>query len=208
MRLHLCITAAPDAPIFRSTPNARSAIQASRGYAGKPHLAGSVGDFETAERFLALLQDSFNITPPKQKPVFKAGSHESQEATRGIVERKTPSAWIDTYYPVMNTPLERALQIVDDEGNVVWNADLKERAPEGDNKDPDAVKYSDAVPTFHGLSISGDVTGHLIDGNYCTKEVSLQPFIYMYNNSPLCRRTTTGSLQTVVPFMIVINGFC
>lgn len=135
-------------------------------------MAGSDGDFKTAELFLSLLQDSFNIAPPERKPVFDAGTHESQDATRGIVKRNTPSAWIDTYYPVMNTPLERALQIVDGDGSVVWSADLKEHAPKGDDKDPDAVKYADATPTFHGLSTSGDVTGHLIDGNYCTKDVS------------------------------------
>jgi N-acetylated-alpha-linked acidic dipeptidase len=56
----------------------------------------------------------------------------------------------------MNTPLERNLQALDDEGNVVWEADLKEQA---DDTDPDAGKYSDDVPTFHGLSRGGDVTG-------------------------------------------------
>lgn len=97
----------------------------------------------------------------------------------------------------MNTPLERTLQIVDDDGSVVWNADLKEHAPQGDDKDPDAAKYADAVPTFHGYSISGDVTGHLVDGNYCTKDVSqilmvhatrrhLQlPYRTMINSSPM-----------------------
>ncbi|KXN89501.1 Glutamate carboxypeptidase 2 [Leucoagaricus sp. SymC.cos] len=70
----------------------------------------------------------------------------------------------------MNTPLERALQILEDDNSVLWDADLKEHAPEGDDKDQDAVKYADAVPTFHGLSANGDVTGHLVDGNYCSKD--------------------------------------
>ncbi|KAJ3576237.1 hypothetical protein NP233_g571 [Leucocoprinus birnbaumii] len=155
---------------FFSVLDSENAIKVSRQYAGQPHLAGTDGDFKTAELFLSIFQESFNITPPESIPVFDAGSTESQDATRGIVERDAPSAWIDKYYPVMNTPLDRALQILEDDGSVLWDADLKEHAPEGDDKDQDAVKYADAVPTFHGLSISGDVTGHLIDGNYCSKE--------------------------------------
>ncbi|KAF5363622.1 hypothetical protein D9756_000320 [Leucocoprinus leucothites] len=155
---------------FLSVPDTENAIKVSRQYAGQPHMAGTDGDFKTAELFLSILQESFGITPPERKPVFDAGTSESQDATRGIIERNAPSAWIDTYYPVMNTPLERAVQIVEDDGSVLWDADLKEHAPEGDNKDQDAAKYADAVPTFHGLSISGDVTGYLVDGNYCSKE--------------------------------------
>ncbi|KAJ3576240.1 hypothetical protein NP233_g572 [Leucocoprinus birnbaumii] len=157
---------------FLSVPDAGSAIKVSRQYTNQPHVAGTDGDFRTAELFLSNLQQSFGITPPETTPVFDAGSAESQDATRGIVERDAPSAWIDKYYPVMNTPLDRTLQIVDHDGSVLWEADLKEEAPEGDDKDQDAAKYADAVPTFHGFSISGDVTGHLIDGNYCSKEVS------------------------------------
>lgn len=138
-------------------------------------MAGTDGDFATAELFLSTLQEAFGIEAPKRKPVFEAGTHESQDATRGIVERESPSAWIDTYYPVMNTPLERFLQITDHNGKVIWNADLKEHVPKGDHADPDAAEYADDVPTFHGLSVSGDVTGHLIYGNYCTKDVSHLP---------------------------------
>jgi N-acetylated-alpha-linked acidic dipeptidase len=76
----------------------------------------------------------------------------------------------------MNTPLDRALQIVEDDGHVIWDADLTEHAPEGDRKDQDAVKFADAVATFHGLSRSGDVTSHLIYGNYCSKEVRKPTF--------------------------------
>ncbi|EKM79985.1 hypothetical protein AGABI1DRAFT_72743 [Agaricus bisporus var. burnettii JB137-S8] len=132
-----------------------------------PHVAGSDGDFKTAEIFLSHLQEWFNIAPPEQKPIYDAGTSESQEATRGIIERDTPSAWIDTYYPVMNTPLERALQILNDDGTIAWEADLKEH---GDDRDPDAAKFEDAVPTFHGYSVSGDVTGHLVYCDYCTKD--------------------------------------
>ena len=58
----------------------------------------------------------------------------------------------------MNTPLDRTLQALDDNGEVVWEADLDEHGEDGD---PDAAKYSNAVPTFHGLSSAGDVKGQV-----------------------------------------------
>jgi len=67
----------------------------------------------------------------------------------------------------MNTPLERTLQIIDKNGTVIWQADLIEVV---DETDPEAAKYFDSVPIFHGLSRGGDVTGKLVDGNYCTKD--------------------------------------
>ena len=120
------------------------------------------------------METELGIKPPSTEPIFTAGSPESQHATRSISEIHQPRAWIDTYYPVMNTPLERTLQIVDKNGTVIWQADLIEVA---DETDPEAGKYFDSVPIFHGLSKGGDVTGKLVDGNYCLKDVSssLQP---------------------------------
>jgi N-acetylated-alpha-linked acidic dipeptidase len=37
-------------------------------------------------------------------------------------------------------------------------------------RDPEAAKYRDAVPTFHGLSRDGDVTGQLVYANYGSRE--------------------------------------
>ncbi|KAF8812308.1 Zn-dependent exopeptidase [Phlegmacium glaucopus] len=142
---------------FLSIPNEASAIQASRLFATKPHMAGTPGDLTTAKDFLQLLETELGIHPPSTLPIFAAGSPESQHATRSISKTYEPRAWIDTYYPVMNTPLERTLQI----------SDLIET---GDETDPEAAKYLDAVPIFHGLSRGGDVTGKLVDGNYCTKD--------------------------------------
>jgi N-acetylated-alpha-linked acidic dipeptidase len=188
---------------YRSIPDAENAIKVSRQYTDEPHMAGTDGDFKTAELFLSTLQEAFGILPPGQKPVYNAGTSESQEATRGIIERNVPSAWIDTYYPVMNTPLERTLQIVENNGAVLWDADLKEHAPEGDDKDQDAVKHADAVPTFHGLSVSGDVTGHLIDGNYCSKDVCVHNSPDMHRASDSKGRTTIGWLQMVLTSLFV-----
>jgi N-acetylated-alpha-linked acidic dipeptidase len=56
----------------------------------------------------------------------------------------------------MNTPLDRSLQVLDADGEVVWEAELEEVA---DDTDPDAGEYYNAIPTFHGLSFAGDVQG-------------------------------------------------
>lgn len=143
-------------------------MKASRQYGSKPHMAGTPGDLDTAVDFLRLLQSELGIQVPSTDPIFPAGSPESQDATLSIGRTHSPRAWIDTYYPVMNTPLDRSIQIVAENGTVLWNADLKEYS---DLTDPEAAQYADDVPTFHGLSHGGDVTGHVVDGNYCTKEV-------------------------------------
>jgi len=154
----------------RSIPNAQSALEASRLFATKPHMAGTEGDLATAKDFLHLLQKEFGIAAPPIDPIYQAGSPASQDAIRGFTEHPRPTAWIDTYYPIMNTPLDRAVQIIDKNGTLIWEANLVEFS---DDEDPEAGKYYDAVPTFHGLSRGGDVTGKLVDGNYCTHEVLL-----------------------------------
>lgn len=154
--------------IFLAVPNPASAIAASRQYATTPHLAGSPGDYRTATDFLALLQTELSIEAPSPLPVFSAGTAESRNATLSISEGLNgPTAWIDTYYPVMNTPLDRRVEILDEDGEVVWSADLEEQA---DETDPEAGKYKDAVPTFHGLSRGGEVQGKLVYAHYGRKQ--------------------------------------
>jgi N-acetylated-alpha-linked acidic dipeptidase len=67
----------------------------------------------------------------------------------------------------MNTPLDRSLEILGEDGKPVWQADLTEHA---DATDPEAGQYADAVPTFHGLSRGGEVEGKLVYANYGRKE--------------------------------------
>ncbi|KAJ3537181.1 hypothetical protein NMY22_g5696 [Coprinellus aureogranulatus] len=153
--------------LFLSVPNEDSAIAASRHFATKPHRAGSPQDLVTAVDFLHVLQDELGITRPDEEPIFKAGSPESRNSILSLSETKEPRAWIDTYYPILNTPLERHVQIINDDGKPAVELDLVERV--ADDTDGDAWKYADAVPTFHGLSRAGDVTGPLIHGGYCTK---------------------------------------
>ncbi|KAI0775950.1 Zn-dependent exopeptidase [Trametes elegans] len=153
---------------FLTVPNAESALAASRQYATKPHLAGSSGDYDTAVDFLKLLQTEFGITPPPSAlPIYSAGTPESRNATLGITQLKRPTAWIDTYYPVMNTPLDHSLQILGEDGNPVWTAELEEVA---DFTDPEAGKYYDAVTAWHGLSRGGSAQGKLVYANYGRKE--------------------------------------
>ncbi|KAI0375831.1 transferrin receptor ectodomain, apical domain-containing protein [Pilatotrama ljubarskyi] len=111
--------------------------------------------------------EELGIPPPPEAPVFSAGSAASREATLAIGRLTKPNAWIDTYYPLMNTPLHRSLSILDEGGSALWEAELEE---DGDPRDPDAAKHKDAVPVFHGYSADGEVEGPLIYVNYGSKE--------------------------------------
>lgn len=153
--------------MYSSIPDPDTALATSRIYATHPHLAGSTEDFSDAKAILRLFQTEFNLSVPANAPIFSAGSSESRTATLGASSTKHANAWIDVYYPVMNTPRDRALQILDADGNVAWDADLVE---DGDPRDPEAGEYRDYVPTFHGLSKDGDVEGQLVYANYGRKE--------------------------------------
>ncbi|KAF6762612.1 vacuolar protein sorting-associated protein 70 [Ephemerocybe angulata] len=156
--------------LFLTVPDAESALAASRAYATHPHLAGSTEDFDDAKTILKLFQEELGVRPPKEDPIFPAGSHRSRISTLGLTSHfapRHPTAWIDTYYPVLNTPLERTLQLLDKDNNVVFDADLVE---DGDPLDPEAAKYKDAVPAWHGLSFDGTATGQFVYANYGTQE--------------------------------------
>lgn len=77
-----------------------------------------------------------------------------------------PAAWIDVYYPVLNTPLDRSLEILADDGNTAWRAELEEVA---DELDSDAHTYADSVGAWHGLSKDGVAEGRLLFANYGRK---------------------------------------
>ncbi|KAI0722737.1 Zn-dependent exopeptidase [Earliella scabrosa] len=153
--------------LYLSVPDPASALQASREYATHPHLAGSIEDYTDATVILKLFQDELGIIAPPETPVFPAGSPESRAAILDIRKLHKPTAWIDKYFPVMNTPLDRSLSILGEDGEPEWEADLVE---DGDPRDPEAAKYRDHVPTFHGLSADGDVTGEVVYVNYGRKE--------------------------------------
>lgn len=126
-------------------------------------MAGTPRDLETAKMFLSLLQEHLGIPIPEVEPIYSAGTPQSRDATLSMTERDQPTAWIDTYFPVLNTPLDRRLEILDEEGRVVWKADLEEYS---DESDPDAHRHARSVPAFHGLSRDGDVKGEIVYANY------------------------------------------
>ncbi|PSR93735.1 hypothetical protein PHLCEN_2v4630 [Hermanssonia centrifuga] len=130
-------------------------------------MAGTLGDFETAKDFLALLQTQLGAVAPESQPIFSAGTTASRNATLSIPTLDTPTAWIDVYYPVMNTPLNHSVEILGDDGLAVWSASLEEVA---DETDPEAGKYFDSVTTFHGLSRSGEVKGKVVYAGYGRQE--------------------------------------
>ncbi|KDR83893.1 hypothetical protein GALMADRAFT_236364 [Galerina marginata CBS 339.88] len=156
--------------LFLSTPSTESALEASRAYATHPHLAGSSEDSLDAKTILHLLQDEFGIRKPAHLPIYDAGTPSSQNATILLTTSEAssrPNAWIDTYYPVLNTGLDQSLEILNSDGTPAWIADLVE---DGDPRDEDAHKYREVIPPWHGLSCEGDVTGQLIYANYGRKE--------------------------------------
>jgi N-acetylated-alpha-linked acidic dipeptidase len=117
---------------------------------------------------LRMFQTHLKIPPPSSIPLFPAGTLASRSATLGTTSpNATASAWIDIYYPVLNTPREREVEILGPDGEAVWSANLEE---EGDPLDEDAAKFHDAVPAFHGLSADGDVEGQLLYANHGKQE--------------------------------------
>ncbi|KAH7911572.1 hypothetical protein BJ138DRAFT_1006369 [Hygrophoropsis aurantiaca] len=154
--------------LFLSVPNPESAIAASRKYASKPHMAGTAGDLDTAKEFLALLQRELGVhSSSSVAPIFAAGSNESRSSTLSVSSATEPSAWIDEYYPILNTPLERQLEILGDDGKPVWSAQLEEVS---DETDPDAHEYAETIPTWHGISRGGEAVGKLVYAHYGRKQ--------------------------------------
>ncbi|OJA19334.1 hypothetical protein AZE42_00444 [Rhizopogon vesiculosus] len=155
---------------YLAVPSAESALAASRDYATHPHLAGAVEDFQDAKDILALFQSEFGIPTPATEPIYPAGSPESREATLSATSKLSkPAAWVDIYYPVMNTgnAAGMAVELLGDRNELHWQADLLE---DGDPRDETAAKYKDSVPPFHGYSVSGEAIGQLVYANYGSKD--------------------------------------
>ncbi|KAF8138385.1 hypothetical protein EV363DRAFT_1427308 [Boletus edulis] len=164
----------PDGPLrgrkaeelFLTVPNEQSAFTASRRYASKPHLAGTPRDLETAKDFLAHLQQELCIDHDSELPIYAAGSVEAHAATLNISAYTHPTAWINTYYPILNSPLDHSLEILGEDGNPIWTAQLEEVS---DGTDPDATEYATSVLAWHGISRGGEAQGKLIHANYGQK---------------------------------------
>ena len=131
-------------------------------------MTGTPRDLDTAKYFLSLLEEELGVErSTTDVPIFSAGSVESRNSTLSIPTLDQPTAWIDVYYAALNSPLDRSLEIIDDNGAVAWSAQLEEVS---DETDPDAYKYATAIPTWHGISKGGEAQGKLIYVNYGRKE--------------------------------------
>ncbi|GJJ12820.1 hypothetical protein Clacol_007065 [Clathrus columnatus] len=132
-------------------------------YAKDAHVAGSDQDLVTAKVVLESFYNSFGLSYSPEDLIYEAGSTQSQGAIYDFSSKDTPKAWIDTYYSLLDTPQEQGLQIVDETGNVIWTADLKEVC---DPIDEDSYRICSVVHPYHGFSADGDVTGELVYANY------------------------------------------
>ncbi|KAI8337463.1 hypothetical protein BC941DRAFT_452316 [Chlamydoabsidia padenii] len=73
---------------------------------------------------------------------------------------------IETYYPLLNYPIARRLALVSGPKHLQFEASLRE-----DPVDEDETSHDpDVVPTFHGYSKNGTVTGPVVYANYGTLE--------------------------------------
>ncbi|KAG8683884.1 hypothetical protein FRC11_012937, partial [Ceratobasidium sp. 423] len=142
--------------VFLSVPSPKSAQSVSKSWTSKPHLAGSQNDYDSAVDLLRAFQNNLSIQSPESLLVYDAGSPESRNAILGISELEQPKAWIDMYYPLLETPGERRLEVLDPGGAVSWSANLEEHPPEA----------SEVVGAWHAWSKPGDVKGKVVYANY------------------------------------------
>lgn len=153
-----------------SVPSTESALNTSRYYATHPHLAGTEEDFRDAKNVLSFFQREFGIAPSSTEPIFDAGSPESRMSTLSTTSTlEHPFAWVDVYYPVLNTGNADgiSLSILGANDNPIWTADLLE---DGDPLDNITVEYKYSIPPWHGLSAAGQAVGQLVYANYGTKD--------------------------------------
>ncbi|KAN0097547.1 hypothetical protein V8E55_001993 [Tylopilus felleus] len=134
-----------------------------------PSFSGLSGR-PSAKDVLSFFQSEFGISPSFVEPIFDAGSPESRSATLSTTsELKSPNAWIDVYYPMMNIGNADgiSLEILGQHGQPIWIADLLE---DGDLRDETAAKYKHAIPPWHGYSAAGQAAGPIVYANYGTKD--------------------------------------
>ncbi|ELU41729.1 vacuolar protein sorting-associated protein 70 [Rhizoctonia solani AG-1 IA] len=105
----------------------------ARVWTEKPHLAGTANDYYSSVQQLEAFRKHLGIkSTSKSLPVFDAGSEESRQAILSIAHTTEPTAWIDTYYPLLNYPKERKLEILNEDGTPFWSANVEEAPAEGD----------------------------------------------------------------------------
>ncbi|TBU37019.1 hypothetical protein BD309DRAFT_1013252 [Dichomitus squalens] len=130
----------------------------------RPHIAGSPGDLHAAKALFEVFQAEFGIPASDElESPYHAGTPESRSATADILNYPSPKAWFDQYFPAMNSPLDQAHSILDEDGAPEGEADFRE---DKDPRDSDADRHRDAVPAFRGYSADGEAQGQLVVVNY------------------------------------------
>ncbi len=190
----------------RSIPNEETCLANSRHFTRRPHAAGTAYDLSTAIDFMHLLQKELGIDTPPEDPIFKAGSTESRNSTLSIPTATSPYSWIDTYYPLMSVPLDRSLQVLDTDGHILWEADLEENC---DETDPEAGKYHNYVPAFHGYGKDADVTGEVschFESDVAADALQKACLCKLWRERSMCRpKLTTSPLilpRTSIPLFL------
>lgn len=144
---------------LKKGPNASSAQKIARSLTAFSHLAGTAGDLKTVSILRQQWEKALGVE--HSEAIYESGSRESQSAF--ALGKRHPSVHVDTYYTLLNYPLgNSSLSLVDESGETVFNASLKERSFEGHEQ-------SD-VPVFHGFSKAGQASGRLIYANYGTRD--------------------------------------
>ncbi|GMK59448.1 hypothetical protein CspeluHIS016_0800540 [Cutaneotrichosporon spelunceum] len=150
--------------IYLNVPSNDSCAATSARYAAHAHPAGSGWDMVTAQTVKGDWEKALGLKASWYgEHVFDAGSAESQARVRDSHKATEPYVWIDTYYPVMNTPVFAGVTLFSDPP---VHAKLREARVEGDS----ASELADEVRVFHGLSVSGDVTAQYIYAGYGRKD--------------------------------------
>ncbi|ANB13816.1 Vps70p [Sugiyamaella lignohabitans] len=101
-----------------------------------------------------------------QEPHLAGTNYGLVEWTRDKFEEYGIPAEIVSYDIYLNYPRDHAVKLLNEDGSVQFSASLEEAVIE---EDP-TTSREDRVPTFHGYSASGNVTGQLIYVNYGTRE--------------------------------------
>mmetsp|Transcript_585 Transcript_585/g.845 ORF Transcript_585/g.845 Transcript_585/m.845 type:complete len:705 (+) Transcript_585:31-2145(+) len=119
--------------IVVDTPSPETARAHLRHYASEEHMAGTAGDLRMAE-FTQEKMRSFGLEDSK----------------------------IHTLKPLLNYPLSRSLELLDEDGSVQWEVPMSEKELEMDPTSHTLWRNM----SFLGYGASGDVTGPLVYANY------------------------------------------
>lgn len=165
--------------IFLAVPSAERAKENLRSITSTTHVAGTKADYESAIKIIQEWGTLLNAKLPKDitKVVHDAGSAESihlMTSTRNQRQKSDfkkhplgePQLWIDTYSVWLNYPLSSSLTLskANETDRPYFRASLTEDVL------PDDPTSADGLPSFHGYSKSGKISGEIIYAALCTRK--------------------------------------